>query len=486
MENTTIELNQLGLARSSVAAPRRERYARPVMTAGMLASDLLGLAVAGCLAIAARWVLLGPFQVDLLVWFGPVAALMVILFTLRKLYPSIGLGVVEEFRSLTIGISLVFIIVSIALLVLQEGAAISRFVFIDFWMMSMVTIPALRRVTRHVMVKAGLWGEPVAIIGPVEEARKLAVIFMRDPKIGLLPKVIFVRKKDVSDETDGIALLPMEKLQEVCRQQHLRTAVVLYTEMYEVEAICDRFRENFEKIAMIDLRGNHLFLNKVTISHYGELISLEVHHRLLDPWAQAFKRAVDICLAGSALALLAPFYVIVAGLIYTDSPGRILYRQRRLGKAGKEFVMLKLRTMHSNADELLESTLANDPALREEWDHYQKLKNDPRITRVGRVLRRFSLDELAQLWNVLKGEMSLVGPRPIIPFQRTIYGEGYQHYVRVAPGISGLWQINGRNELSFAHRTEMDMEYVVSWSIWLDIYIMVRTAWVVIKRRGAY
>jgi len=141
--------------------------------------------------------------------------------------------------------------------------------------------------------------------------------------------------------------------------------------------------------------------------------------------------------------------------------------------------------MHLNADEVLRQYLAKDPALQAEWDQYQKLKNDPRITRVGRVLRRFSIDELPQLWNVFKGDMSLVGPRPIMINQIELYGRPYEHYVRVTPGITGLWQISGRNQTTFAYRAEMDVYYVMSWSIWMDIYILARTIWVVFRHQGA-
>jgi len=147
--------------------------------------------------------------------------------------------------------------------------------------------------------------------------------------------------------------------------------------------------------------------------------------------------------------------------------------------------MFKFRTMHVNTEEVLQSCLEKDEDLKAEWEQFQKLRDDPRVTRVGRFLRRFSIDELAQVWNVLKGEMSLVGPRPIMLNQEQQYGENYEHYIRVAPGISGLWQISGRNRTSFSRRAELDMEYVMSWSVWLDIYIMIRTVWVVLRREGA-
>jgi Undecaprenyl-phosphate galactose phosphotransferase WbaP len=486
MENAEINLQSLSIAMKRVAPRGLERHMIVMMTASMVISDLLGLAIAGGIAVGLRWVLLGPFRPDLVTWFVPLGVLMVLLFSLRHLYPGIGLGAVEEFKGLTISISLMFIIASAILLALHEGWTVSRFAFGTFWLASMVIIPALRRLVLHGMTRIGLWGAPMAIIGPADAAVKLYEQLSIDPKVGLRPVVVFTPRGEGRDKQNKALVYPIEQMEELVKQNKLRMAAVLYEELDQVEEVITRYRETFERLVLFNTNGNHHFLNKVSIQHYGGLISLDVHHRLLDPWAQTIKRAMDIILSGVALLILYPFYLVVAGLIYIDSPGRILYRQLRLGKRGKPFTMYKLRTMYLNADDILSSTLTKDPTLREEWDRYQKLKEDPRITRVGRILRRFSIDELAQLWNVLRGEMSLVGPRPIMLNQQEMYGENYQHYVRVAPGISGLWQINGRNQTSFSKRAEVDMEYVISWSVWLDIYIIVRTIWVVLRRDGAF
>jgi lipopolysaccharide/colanic/teichoic acid biosynthesis glycosyltransferase len=142
--------------------------------------------------------------------------------------------------------------------------------------------------------------------------------------------------------------------------------------------------------------------------------------------------------------------------------------------------------MYQNSAALLKEELEHDPALKQEWERYQKLKDDPRITCVGKFLRRFSLDELPQLWNVLKGEMSLVGPRPMMVDQVEMYGETIRDFFRVKPGMTGLWQVSGRNQTTFARRAELDLEYIQRWSVWLDIYIMLKTVKIVIWREGAY
>jgi len=229
-------------------------------------------------------------------------------------------------------------------------------------------------------------------------------------------------------------------------------------------------------------------LNNLQPLDLANYLGLQVKNHLVSPYSQLLKRLIDLLGSVVGLLLLSPFVGLaaLAILIKLDSPGGVLYRQPRLGKGGKTFDMLKFRTMHINADEVLKIELARNPALKEEWDHYQKLKDDPRITRVGRLLRKFSLDELPQLWNIVQGEMSLVGPRPIMLNQETLYGPYYKDYIQVLPGITGLWQVSGRNRTSFARRAELDNEYIQRWSIWMDIYILFKTIKVVLWKDGAY
>lgn len=485
MENISIDQNVKTPTNKRGAPLWLDRYAPSLMAIVMICSDLFGFLVAGGVAVVLRLMLLGPFLPDIILWITLASILTIILFSLRHLYPAIGLGPVEEFRNLTINISLMFIVVSTLSFALKQSEFISRFVFGLFWLSSMVIIPVFRFIVRHGMTRLGLWGEPVVIIGPLEAARRLYENFHGNPNIGLRPVAILTPEKDERDDLLNMPVYSIDRLEMFRKQNQLRMAVVLYDDLDQMEAICNQYRDTFQRLAFFDSRGDHFFLNMMRVQQYGGMIGLEVHHSLLDPWAQAFKRIIDIIISGLAFILLLPFFLFLASLISLDSPGPIFFRQIRLGKKGKPFTMYKFRTMYLNADEVLSSYLDKNPALKLEWVRYQKLKEDPRITRMGRFLRRFSIDELAQLWNVLIGEMSLVGPRPIMPDQQELYGENFNHYMRVAPGISGLWQISGRNQTTFSRRAEFDMEYVMSWSVWLDIYIIVRTIWVVLKREGA-
>jgi Undecaprenyl-phosphate galactose phosphotransferase WbaP len=185
------------------------------------------------------------------------------------------------------------------------------------------------------------------------------------------------------------------------------------------------------------------------------------------------------------LILCAPVFAAIAVLVRWGSEGPVLYTQQRMGTGGESFTALKFRTMYQDADRVLSDVLARSPQRREEYEQFHKLENDPRITSIGRILRRFSLDELPQLINVLRGDMSLVGPRPYMVAERSKM-EGLDHIIlQVRPGLTGLWQVSGRNDLSFAERIRLDVHYIQNWSPWLDVYIVVRTLPAVLTGEGA-
>ena len=216
------------------------------------------------------------------------------------------------------------------------------------------------------------------------------------------------------------------------------------------------------------------------------LLGLEIRQNLLNKWDQRVKRIVDITVSLMMGVITLPLTLSLSLLIPLDSSGSILYCHARIGKEGKPIIVWKFRTMVGNADQVLENYLADNSVAKAEWQANQKLRQDPRVTRVGRFLRRTSLDELPQIWNVLKGEMSLVGPRPIVPEEIERYKQGYLLYQRVRPGITGLWQVSGRTNVGYADRLHYDEYYVRNWSILLDLYILLRTIWVVIRGEGAY
>jgi Undecaprenyl-phosphate galactose phosphotransferase WbaP len=206
---------------------------------------------------------------------------------------------------------------------------------------------------------------------------------------------------------------------------------------------------------------------------------------LEQPIPRFLKRTVDILLSGCALIALSPVMVIVALMVKRDG-GPAFFGHSRIGRNGRKFRCLKFRSMVMNGDAVLARVLAENPEAKAEWDETQKLKNDPRVTWIGNILRSTSLDELPQLFNVLMGEMSLVGPRPIVTAEVQKYESDIAHYYRVRPGITGLWQVSGRSDVTYAQRVQMDCWYVRNWSLWHDIAIICKTFPALLKRSGAY
>jgi Undecaprenyl-phosphate galactose phosphotransferase WbaP len=198
------------------------------------------------------------------------------------------------------------------------------------------------------------------------------------------------------------------------------------------------------------------------------------------------KRLIEMTLIVLSAPILIPLFAAIMLLIKMNSPGPMFYKHRRIGLDGKEIGIWKFRTMVHDAEIALQERLQKNPALQQEWEENFKLKDDPRITLIGRFLRRTSLDELPQIWNVLKGEMSLVGPRPIVEEEIPLYGENFEIYKQVLPGITGLWQVSGRNDLPYPERVRLDVYYIQNWSLWLDMQILAHTIPVALLARGAY
>ncbi|MDF2697575.1 MAG: Undecaprenyl-phosphate galactose phosphotransferase, WbaP, partial [Labilithrix sp.] len=216
----------------------------------------------------------------------------------------------------------------------------------------------------------------------------------------------------------------------------------------------------------------------------GGILGVEVRQQLLLPGPRLAKRIMDVALTCLGGIFVLPFLLLIAALIKLDSKGPVFYTQKRLGKDGTYFSAYKFRTMHGDGEARLKAILDADPALRAEYDIYHKLKKDPRVTRIGRVLRKFSLDEFPQLLNVITGDMSLVGPRPYIERELTEMSGQEKIILRAPPGMTGMWQVSDRNATSFAQRVQIDVYYVRNWSPWLDIHILAKTFGVVIKGSG--
>lgn len=462
-------------------------YAKQLMVLVLSASDLIGLSLSWVFAVLFRFLIIGVFPLipymDILPLF--VAVFFIALAT-YGLYPAVTMPKVEELKRLSIAISLTYLFLLGDLFFLRSSTVFSRLSIGISWVLALFFVPIVRILVRKLFIKMNLWGIPIALVGKNSQVRLILSKMRVSPVRDLKPVVAFVESNQGLDDLD-IPMYSISEMKEIISANGVNIALIAKSgvgagKMGHYLEICETL---FSRIIFVDptVSDNLLW---IAIRKLDGMVGLEINQELLNTDAQIIKWLVDKGSALLGLLLSAPIFGVIAAWIKLCSPGPVFYTQIRVGENGENFNMVKFRTMQVNADEVLEEYLKNDSALKREWDKYQKLENDPRVTKAGKFLREFSLDELPQLWNVLKGDMSLVGPRPFFPEQRELYGEAYRHYVRVRPGITGMWQISGRAGSEFKTRAYWDEYYVRNWSVWLDIYILAKTFLVVISREGAY
>jgi len=339
------------------------------------------------------------------------------------------------------------------------------------------------------MMKLGLWGKPVVIMGAGKTGRLLVRALQNGWGLGLRPVAVFdPRLAPRGGEIEGVAYggTGIDAL-DLGKKQWIDTVIFAMPRirLEHLSKLVERASLSFRYVILIpNLAG--ITTSAVVARDLAGTLGVEIKHNLLNPWSRRVKRAFDLFGVIVGGLLISPLLLAIAASIKLTSSGPMLYKQRRPGAAGKYFDMWKFRTMRADAEQVLTKLLQSDPDLRVEWEKDHKLRYDPRITRIGRFLRKTSLDELPQLWNVLRGEMSLVGPRPILIEEVARYGEVYGLYQRMRPGITGLWQVSGRSDTSYEERLAMVAYYVRNWSVWLDLIILTRTALVGISNRGAF
>ncbi len=423
------------------------------------------------------------FEIYAAMW--PVLTLWLLLFAYEGLYPSIGMSFWEETSGVLKANLITFIIVILISFVTRTSVQYSRPVIVIAFLLSILALPVARAVMRSCLRKAGLWSKEVVLIGSEKPVKQVVCNLKRHPDFGLTPVGIFLDRPEGKSEIGGVRVLgAVQELPLSTRADEVIVAMPELTGAALVELV-----EQATRIAPVvhvvpDLYG--LISLGVQTHDLDGLLLLEMEDRLARKRNRAMKRVFDVMVSLTALILLAPIFLIVIVLIKAGSKGPAFFGHTRIGRGGRQFKCFKFRTMVVNAQAVLEELLANDARARAEWEKDFKLKEDPRITRIGSFLRRSSLDELPQLYNVFKGEMSLVGPRPIISDEVAKYGDKARYFFKVTPGITGLWQVSGRNDLSYDERVMLDEYYAKNWSLWLDIEIIIRTFGAVFKRQGAY
>lgn len=378
----------------------------------------------------------------------------------------------------------------IVLYIGQIAASTSRMFIFLLWLFSFIYLTVFRYLTKKFLEKVQLLRIPVLIIGAGKTAELLVKGIINDAGmgykiIGLLEdncvrNGILKRFPVLGKFADVEAVILKTGVQHVFIAAPGLEQEKLTRLIYKVQPLVKNIGiiPNLVGIPMGGIEVESLFNEK--------LMLLRLKNNLARSWNRYLKTIFDFALTLVGTVAISPILIFIAIWIYKDSPGPVIFKHTRIGKNGKKFPCYKFRSMCIDAKEKLAELLENDPVAKAEWERDFKLKNDPRITKSGAFLRRTSLDELPQIFNVLRGDMSLVGPRPVIEEELERYGEYVNDYLMVKPGITGMWQINGRNDTSYAERVCMDSWYVRNWSIWIDNLILWRTLKSVIRCKGAY
>jgi len=347
------------------------------------------------------------------------------------------------------------------------------------WLLLCPCLLLSRTLVREALRAAGWWSLRTLIVAGPEERDAAVAALRSDPALGYA--LVGTMHLTEAARLDDAALQGMVAE----RGLDFVVAAVGSAHAEQEQAVLGGLRRSGVAIGLVPvLPGLPVtgFRQHYFLGH--DLAMLVCKSNLAAPFNRLAKAAFDHVAAAILMVLLAPLLAGLVLLVRADG-GPAFYRHRRVGAGGRMFACLKLRTMVVDADRQLARLLASDPAAAAEWQATQKLTHDPRITRIGAFLRRSSLDELPQLFNVLRGEMSLVGPRPIVPAEIPRYGNDIEYYYEAKPGITGLWQVSGRNDISYGTRTRLDVWYVRHWSVWHDVAILFKTIPAVFLQRGA-
>jgi Undecaprenyl-phosphate galactose phosphotransferase WbaP len=365
----------------------------------------------------------------------------------------------------------------------------SRLWWLLVWVLAVGMVVWGRVLTRWMLKQMGLWIRPTIIIGHGENAVEAAIALESEPRMGFeVAGYVDVEEDSPRLKHHKQTLLNLHQLEVLADQPGIQWVIALEHSQAEQREHWLRTLTQWgaTDISVIPaMRGVPLYGTDMSHFFSHEVALLRVRNNLRRWPARLTKRLFDTLVAALLLVMLLPMMLLIALLLKLEG-GSVLFAHQRIGKNGRKFDCYKFRSMVPNAEQQLQSLLQHNAHLKAEWDKEHKLKDDPRISRMGDFLRRTSLDELPQLFNVLKSEMSLVGPRPIVEDELQKYGLDKSYYLMVRPGMTGLWQVSGRNDVDYETRVYLDAWYVKNWSLWYDLAILFKTVKVVFGRNGAY
>lgn len=448
---------------------------------------ILSLLVGDLVSVYGSWILLGwgyravgfghHYSLSSYLEFWPIGVAFVTVNAMFRLYqgnlfrPAAPVPPPEELRRLVLSALLTHLgLIAVLAFVRQSTVGYSRFVIAAAGLLTGLVSQALRDAIRAGLHRFGVGRIPVALIGPVDRVEPIAAVLADDDYVGFRPVARFGE-----GDSDVIPRCRNERIRILVSCQDLlsfRSRLEEYMSWFS-------YLEHVQTSETIPLAGSHV----VALEGLG---TLEMVNQRRFAALRVEKLLLDAVLSVVAFILLLPVSILIALAVKLTSKGPVLYRHERLGQGGRPIRVWKFRSMYVDADARLQELLAADPARKAEWEANFKLTGDPRVTPFGRILRKTSLDEIPQLLNVFAGEMSLIGPRPIVEKEVPLYGRDYTVFSSVRPGITGLWQTTGRSDVDYARRVALDVHYVLNWSPWLDLWILFRTVFAVVRMKGAF
>lgn len=443
--------------------------------AAVFASYALGYLVRNWVQSGFPYVLLPGMPIHTLTEKAFVLAVYPFVFAYEGLYTK-RLAPWEEARRYVRGVLIATATVMI-LLFLWRMWIVSRVAVVLALGFSLVLAPGLRILLKRILAALGLGRQELIILGGGQAAAQFCQELTKHRALGYV-----VTRQIPHSAGSGVpeqAFLPGFQPD---------AALVVISDSFTPEEMRGVFKLAEQRFAETLVVPTEALLRSTAaeVEQVGSILVMKYRYNLLRPLNTFTKSAVELVSTLVLLVLCLPLFLLLALLVKVTSPGPVFFRQKRIGRGRRLFDCVKFRTMYRDAEQRLAELLAASEQVRAEWLKYARITNDPRVTPMGRLLRRSSLDELPQFWNVLRGEMALVGPRPYLPAESDRIGEALDTIVRVRPGMTGLWQVSGRCSLPFQERLTLDEYYIRNWSLWMDFSIVARTLRAILSGRGAY
>lgn len=393
-----------------------------------------------------------------------------------------------EFKEI-FGTLVIFFVIELAIIAFSK-LYVSRTLWMLTWFWALILVPIVRIFFKKLLLKLNLYQKDTVIIGSGQNAKDVYRALADESYLGF--SLCYFVSSDIIPENGKNEIKVIDaRNKDIISLQQLDTKAVQFILALDDEMILDSWLRylalnKYRSVSVIpNIRGIPLYGTDMSFLFSHEMLLLRVNNNLAKRSSRILKRIMDVLGSLGIIILLSPVLLYLYFSVKKDG-GNAIYGHPRIGRNGKIFKCLKFRSMVVNSKEVLDELLRTDPEARAEWEKDFKLKNDPRITKIGAFIRKTSLDELPQLFNVLKGEMSLVGPRPIVADELERYQDDVEYYLMAKPGMTGLWQVSGRNDVDYNTRVYFDSWYVKNWSLWNDIAILFKTVNVVLKKDGAY